>query len=113
MRERCLHGRPRRGRSRAQVRASILVTFSLLLPLACERKAPGPDECRHAALHVLGLEGLDWQRSTRARMAVDQFMVECLTTPFDRTFTRCLEERGIRSCSLELERRRIGDPIED
>lgn len=72
---------------------------------ACERKAPGPAECQQAALRVLALTDTPWQNSPRAREAVDQLTVECLTTPFDREFTRCLQERGARTCVVEMKRR--------
>ncbi len=83
-----------------------------LCATGCARKAPGPDECRRASLRLLGITEEDRRRNATARAAVDSLMVECLTTPFDRELTHCLEERSGRVCLREL-RRRLKVPVED
>lgn len=86
--------------------AFVLATLSLLV--ACERKAPGPDECRsfaHAALGVTRPEDL-LRADAAARVA--ELTRDCLTTPFDRTLLRCVQETGrSRLCMIDFERRRL------
>lgn len=93
-------------------RIAISISIASIGLGACERKAPGPDECRKASLRLLGITEQERSLNPRAHAAVDELMVECLTTPFDRELTRCLEERGSRVCVQEL-RRRLHAPVED
>jgi hypothetical protein len=97
-------------------RAALFVLAGVLV-LACERKAPGPEECRRFALEVYGVpreDALDGR--TRAgvllRDRVDELTRECLVTPYDRQLLRCTAETGrARACraAFELRRARSGE----
>ena len=76
---------------------------------ACERKAPGPAECRAFALAVAGVAGEEGLGSGRLRADVDELTRECLVTPYDRQMLRCFDETGrLLACRIALERRRKG-----
>jgi hypothetical protein len=77
-----------------------------LLAASCARKAPGPHECEAAGARALGITHREQLQDPRARQLLDQFVVECLTTPFDRQLLRCIEETGrAQVCLLEFKRR--------
>jgi hypothetical protein len=87
--------------------------FALLLALcACDRKAPGPDECRAFALAALGLSSEEElagasPRRRAVRDDVDAITRECLVMPYDREFLRCTLETGRgRACRLAFDHRR-------
>ncbi|HVR20315.1 MAG TPA: hypothetical protein VMS65_11480 [Polyangiaceae bacterium] len=86
--------------------------FSITLVVACERKAPGPKECRAFALAVHGLSAEEElargaRRSPSLRDEVDGLTRECLVVPYDRPLLRCLSETGrSRACRIAFERRR-------
>lgn len=92
---------------------SWLLLAALLFAPACKRKAPGPYECEAAGARALGITHREQLRDPRARQLLDQFVVECLTTPFDRQLLRCIEESGrTQLCLLDFQRRRpaLGAP---
>ena len=89
-------------------RARILTCVSLLLCAACERKLPGPDECRTFALETVRSR----LPSPHVPMDVLQEEVEtltqeCLTLPYDRRTLHCAKVTGQpRACVREMQRRR-------
>jgi hypothetical protein len=86
-------------------RAPLLL--GLILLAACERKAPGPDECQAFAYQALGIrESRDLMRPG-AIDRVEDLTRDCLTTPFDRALLRCVEETGrARYCLEDFQQRR-------
>jgi hypothetical protein len=72
------------------------------LAVACQRKAPGPEECHDLA--VRWVSTVRWGggapvRGGRARVAPDDDAVlerttRCLTTPYDRELVECVRVRG-------------------
>lgn len=86
---------------------SVLVVTFALSSTSCARKAPGPYDCEAAGARALGITHREQLHDPRARQLLDQFVVECLTTPFDRQLLRCIEETGrAQLCLLEFRRRR-------
>jgi hypothetical protein len=83
------------------------------LAFACERKAPGPAECRAFALRVYGVRDeteLDhgMRNGIPLRESVDELTRDCLVVPYDRQLLRCATETGrIRACRAAFERRRV------
>jgi len=93
---------------------AVLAVLALLLALACQRKAPGPVECRRFALAVYGVpdeDALDERmlgRGVDARERVDDLTRECLVTPYDHELLRCAARTGrARACRAAFERRRL------
>jgi hypothetical protein len=90
----------------------VALFFSITLAVACERKAPGPTECRAFALAVYGLSAEEElargaRRNLSLRDEVDGLTRECLVVPYDRELLRCLSETGrSRTCRVAFERRR-------
>lgn len=82
-----------------------LLLLCATVALGCEREAPGPAECVAASERLLGVSSEQALRLPRVKAAFDELTIRCLTTPFDREFIRCLDERGQRSCVMDLERR--------
>jgi len=69
-----------------------LVAATALLLLACQRKAPGPQECHRFALQALGIPEAAQELSPRVYAAADALTRECVTTPFDRALLRCVDQ---------------------
>jgi hypothetical protein len=87
-------------------RALVLIGISLLV--ACERKAPGPAECRTFAHAALGITRPSDLLVPGAAERVGELTRDCLTTPFDRDLLRCVQETGrARRCVQDFERRRL------
>ncbi|HEX6274391.1 MAG TPA: hypothetical protein VFZ53_15220 [Polyangiaceae bacterium] len=92
-------------------RASLAVLLGVLAG-ACERKAPGPEECRRFARTFYGVpEPNGREAATRRELAlreqVDELTRECLVVPYDRQLLRCTVETGrARACRAAFERRR-------
>jgi hypothetical protein len=95
---------------------STLLTFCMVpLAIACQRKAPGPEECHELAVRwvgsVRGGPGVGL-RGRRARVAAnDDAVLErttaCLTTPYDRVLLECVRASGaIVQCYEAFEARR-------
>ncbi len=84
------------------------LTFAILGSLsACEREAPGPEECVQFAYRVTGVTHPDQLAIPGVRERVDDLTRRCLTTPFDRELLRCIEVTGrVRACELAFEYRR-------
>jgi hypothetical protein len=87
--------------------AVVPKAFVLLFVLvACERKAPGPAECREFALRVAGVKSRDALATVRERDQLDELTRRCLVTPFDHELLRCVEETGAYTlCQVEYRRR--------
>jgi hypothetical protein len=82
------------------------VLLALLLLVACQRKAPGPQECRRFALVALGIAPNAERVSPQVFAAVDELTRRCITTPFDRALLRCVDQgRQPRLCLAEYQRR--------
>lgn len=80
--------------------ALALVAASFLL-VGCARKAPGPDECREFAYLVYNVGKS--ARLEQVREDVDELTRECLVTPYDREYLRCVEESGnLRRCQVSF-----------
>jgi hypothetical protein len=87
-------------------RALLLIGIGLLV--ACQRKAPGPDECRTFAHRALGVTHANDLLVPGAAERVAELTRDCLTTPFDRELIRCVQETGrSRFCMVDFERRRL------
>ena len=82
-----------------------LVAAALLLA-GCQRKAPGPHECRRFAVQALGIPMDARQVSPEAYVALEELTRRCITTPFDRALIRCVDGgRPARYCLTEFQRR--------
>jgi hypothetical protein len=83
-----------------------LLVAAVALP-GCERKAPGPAECLAFAYHVHGVTNGQDVRLARVRADVDELTRECLVTPYDREYLRCILESGrVRWCQAAFAQRR-------
>jgi hypothetical protein len=93
-------------RRKPLVVALTSLVASVVLP-GCERKAPGPDECLSFAYHVHGVTNGEDVRLARVRAEVDELTRECLVTPYDREYLRCIvESRRVRWCQAAFAQRR-------
>ncbi len=93
-------------------RSAALLLALLLLPTACSRKAPGPDDCRRFALQVVGVTNPQMLRSPRVEAAVDQLTNRCLTTPFDRQLLACVSRVGdVQRCFAAFQARHAGPQL--
>jgi hypothetical protein len=76
--------------------ATALLGLALV---ACQRKAPGPEECQRFALQVMGVASTETRIPPSVKHAVDELTVTCLTRPFNRALLRCVEEGvAVRAC---------------
>jgi hypothetical protein len=82
---------------------SLLCWASLAITVAaCERKAPGPDECRRLAIELMGIPPEVDRLPPQIMQQLDALTVECITQPYDRALMRCVEAgRGTRRCMAE------------
>ncbi|HYO97549.1 MAG TPA: hypothetical protein VER33_23720 [Polyangiaceae bacterium] len=88
-------------------RVAVVVCCAFVTTAGCERKAPGPTECRLLAYRLVGVSERELLQVPEVRRRVDEVTMKCLTTPFDRELVRCVERRGqARACTLEYELRR-------
>ena len=98
--------RPSSGCRRGFGTGWALVAVALLAGLACQRKAPGPQECHRFALQVHGIDEDAVALPPPVKAVIDDVTVKCLTTPFDRELLRCVDEgRGTQRCVAEYNRR--------
>jgi hypothetical protein len=78
-----------------------------LLTLACQRKAPGPDECRAFAYQAVGVTHPGQLRRADVRESVNALTQDCLTTPYDRELLQCVQVTSrLRACKLSFDARR-------
>ncbi|HWP04395.1 MAG TPA: hypothetical protein VNN72_01575 [Polyangiaceae bacterium] len=94
-------------------RSALLL--ALLLATGCQRKLPGPLECRTLAYRMFGVRMEQDLDDPRVRAKVDEQIHECLVTPYDYELVRCLEQ-GVRArvCQNAFVARRLGGdaPVE-
>lgn len=88
-------------------RALVSVLPVLLVGvLGCERKAPNQEECLDFALHMLRITDARVLSVPLVRDQLDELVVQCLTTPFDKQLLACPERRvSPRSCLIEFQDR--------
>lgn len=88
-------------------RAALLL--ALLVATGCQRKLPGPLECRTLAYRMFGVRTERDLADRRVRAKVDEQIHECLVTPYDYELVRCLEQ-GVRArvCQNAFVARRLG-----
>jgi len=89
-------------------RAALL--FALVLVTGCQRKLPGPLECRTLAYRMFGVRTEQDLADRRVRDKVDEQIHECLVTPYDYELVQCLEQ-GVRArvCQNAYVARRLGN----
>ncbi len=81
---------------RTLARALVGLTLLFAWPLACQRKAPGPEECTRFAEAVVGV---DSYINPVIAAEIETQTRECLTRPYDRELLRCvLLTREARVC---------------
>jgi hypothetical protein len=98
--------RPNPGYLRGFGTGWALVAVGLLAVPACQRKAPGPQECHRFALQVHGIDEDAVALPPPVKAVIDEVTIKCLTTPFDRELLRCVDEgRGAQRCVAEYNRR--------
>ena len=77
-----------------------------LFASACERKAPGPEECLDFAMVGLNINDQRLLAMPAVKDKVDELVIKCLTTPYDKELIRCVKTRATtRSCLLEFDAR--------
>jgi hypothetical protein len=83
-----------------------LACVAWLAAAGCERKAPGPDECRTFAYRTLHIPPGSERTDARLRLRLDEQTRTCLVTPYDRQLLRCVE-RGVPQsvCKREFDAR--------
>ena len=82
------------------------LVFFALSGVGCQRRSPGPQECRDFALKVAGVTRRE-DLEPRHLAQLDQLTRECLVRPYDRTMLRCVEESGqLGACHRDFARRR-------
>ena len=105
--------------TRVFMRSMVFLICMMPVAVACQRKAPGPEECHDLAVRWVnsvrfgGGAGL---RGRRIRLAPDDDAVlerttKCLTTPYDRELVECVRASGeILQCYRAFEARH-GDAL--
>jgi hypothetical protein len=94
---------------------SFLVCFLLTLALACDRKAPSPEECLDFAMRGLRVNDERLLAVPAVKDKVDEVVIKCLTTPYDKALIGCVKTRSsTQSCLVEFEarERQRGQPID-
>lgn len=82
------------------MRWAIYCCFLASFGLGCQRKAPGPEECRAYAYRAVGVTRTEQLRRAEVRESVDDLTVKCLTTPYDRELLQCVEATGrVHACT--------------
>jgi hypothetical protein len=76
--------------------------------VSCRGKLPTAGECETLALRSLGVKSSADLEDPRVLRAVQKVTTECITTPYDREFLRCVEEmRELSACALQFKARTI------
>jgi hypothetical protein len=87
--------------------------FCGLLLIGCQRRLPGPEECRSFALASLGVEpgtpASQLSRHPQLTARAEEITRQCLTTPWDYRLLNCLANGGSsRVCLTSFQARRLG-----
>ncbi len=93
--------------------ASCLPLFFCALLAGCQRRLPGPEECRSFALASVGVEpgtpATQLSRQPQLTARTEELTRQCLTTPWDYKLLNCLANGGSsRLCLVSFEARRLG-----
>jgi len=91
-------------------RSELVLLGAFALALGCQRKAPGPDECRHLAYQLYNVRTVEDLDDPRVHDRVDEQIRLCLVTPYDHELVRCLAS-GVRArlCERAFTERRLQD----
>lgn len=82
------------------------VGLLFFLASACERKAPSPEECLDFAMHGLRINDERLLTVPAVKDKVDEVVIKCLTTPYDKELIGCVKLRPTaHSCLLEFDER--------
>lgn len=82
------------------------VCLSVLLVSGCERKAPSTDECLGFAMRRLGINDERLLSFPAFKDKVNEVVIKCLTTPYDKELISCVKLRSAtQSCLLEFDAR--------
>ena len=82
------------------------LVLSLAGCLACERKAPGPEECLQFADAWMRTEGPERRAQLARENAFDELVMRCLTEPYDRELVSCVVSGAPRErCRSDYARR--------
>jgi hypothetical protein len=74
--------------------------------LACERKAPGPEECLQFADAWMRNERFERHAQLARENAWGELVARCLTAPYDRELVSCVVSGAPRErCRIDFERR--------
>lgn len=84
--------------------------FLLLCLASCQRRLPGPSECRAFALEQIGVRSgtpaVRLEVEPRLALRAEDLTRECLTTPYDYELMSCLRQGGgKRLCARAFEAR--------
>ncbi len=91
-------------RAARQPLCAVLLCITALL--SCERKAPNQEQCLDFAMRVLGITDARLLAVPGVSEKVDQLVIKCLTTPYDKKLLACVKTRAsTRSCIYEFEDR--------
>jgi hypothetical protein len=97
----------------SRARGILTALVSVLAASACQRQAPGPEECEAVAVQLIRTAAAR-QLARGAELSiresdVEAIALECLTTPFDRKLVDCVVERRgePRACIAAFKDRRI------
>jgi hypothetical protein len=97
----------------ACARSCSCLALVALWVTACERQAPSSDECLDFAMRGLRINDSRLLAVPAVRDKVDEIVVKCLTTPYDKELIRCARTRSAtQSCLYEFqarERQRSGE----
>lgn len=94
--------------------STLFILCMVPFAVACQRKAPGPEECHDLAVRWVG--SVRWgtaggPRGRRTRVVTDDDVVlerttACLTTPYDKELIECVRAgRAIMQCYEAFEAR--------
>jgi hypothetical protein len=95
-------------RSRCCARPALVLSLVCAALLACERKAPGPDECARFAQAVVLQHAVAPILTLEMQAQIEQETHNCLTRPYDRELLNCVLVTGRARPCLDAFRRRSG-----
>jgi len=96
-------------RARSTLRLRLIAPTLLGAALcACERKAPGPEECQRFAEMAARMSTDSPLLTLELQAQIDEETRQCLTKPYDRELLSCVETTHQAHGCLASFRRRIG-----